>query len=101
MRILNLLVEAMCSFTYEELQRFDKFLLSPYFTKKHFNNKKVYELFRILKAYFQHFTGNEASLTKQLQETLSIRKKCMFIASNEVGSILLTHVFPVPTVSFV
>jgi hypothetical protein len=55
MNIRNLLIETIWSFSDIELQRFDKFLRSPYFKKEHFNNSKVYELFKILKSYFFRF----------------------------------------------
>jgi hypothetical protein len=53
MNIRNLLVEALWSFSYKDLGRFDKFLRSPYFKKEHSNSAKVYELFKMLKSYFQ------------------------------------------------
>lgn len=58
MNIRNLLIETMWSFSYKELQHFDKFLRSSYFRKEHFNNSKIYELFKILKLYFFRFPEN-------------------------------------------
>lgn len=66
MRIHILLTEAMRSFTREELHRFDKFLLSPYFVKKHLNKKKVYELFKILESYFQQYKKKKGPSSQQL-----------------------------------
>lgn len=55
MNMRNLLIETIWSFSDIELQCFDKFLRSPYFKKEHFNNSKVYALFKILKLYFLRF----------------------------------------------
>ena len=59
MNIRNLLIETMWSFSYKELQSFNKFLSSPYFKKEHVNNSKIQELFKILKLYFSRFPENK------------------------------------------
>jgi len=55
MKTCDLIIESLCPLSLGELNGFDKFLQSPYFRKKHFNNSKVYELFKMLKLYLLRF----------------------------------------------
>ncbi len=59
MNIHVILFETLWSFSYKELQHLDKFLRSPYFKKEHFNNSKVYELFKSLKLNLFLFPENK------------------------------------------